>query len=153
MKKKRKKSQRRIILDRCFKLHSSLVRERSNWTCERCHKKYEKGSQGLHCSHVFSRAAAHTAFLPDNAFALCFNCHLYWWHSNPIEAAEWAESKLGQDTLDTLRREYHTPTKLEIEKLREVEENLKGSLSAMNEERYENGRQGRIEFDSPYERF
>jgi len=30
-------------------------------------------------------------------------CHLYWWHKEPIDAAEWAEEMRGKKHLEALR--------------------------------------------------
>jgi len=44
----------------------------------------------LHASHIYPKGTyRHMEFEPDNLKALCFRCHLYWWHKNPIEAGEW----------------------------------------------------------------
>lgn len=29
----------------------------------------------------------------DNIKSLCWGCHAYWWHLNPIEAYEWFKKK------------------------------------------------------------
>lgn len=54
---------------------SKCIRERANWICERCGKKHEKSSQGLHCSHHHSRGKWGIRFEPINAEALCYGCH------------------------------------------------------------------------------
>ena len=54
---------------------SKCIRERANWSCERCNKKHEESSQGLHCSHHHSRGKWGIRFEPINAEALCYGCH------------------------------------------------------------------------------
>lgn len=67
------------------KLFSNYVRTRDNWTCQRCRRKFEPGSQGLHCSHFWGRGRENTRFDPDNADALCFGCHQLWGHGDGRE--------------------------------------------------------------------
>ena len=49
------------------------------------------GSKGiLHASHIYPKGVyKDVEFDPDNLKALCYRCHLYWWHKNPIEASDW----------------------------------------------------------------
>jgi len=42
-------------------------------------------------------------FEPDNIKALCFSCHLGWWHKNPIEASEWLKTVIPKSRLDRLK--------------------------------------------------
>lgn len=39
---------------------------------------------------------------PDNAFALCYYCHIHWWHKNPEAARAFGIQQLGQDKWDAL---------------------------------------------------
>ena len=56
--------------------------------CEKC------GSvENLNCSHIISRTVMHLRCDPRNAICLCYRCHIYWWHIEPLEAARWFESK------------------------------------------------------------
>lgn len=44
----------------------------------------------LHASHIYPKGTyKNVEFDPDNIKALCFRCHLMWWHKNPVEAGEW----------------------------------------------------------------
>lgn len=54
---------------------SKCIRERANWTCERCGTRHETSSKGLHCSHHHSRGNWSIRFDPLNAEALCYGCH------------------------------------------------------------------------------
>jgi len=78
------------IKKRLDKVFSEIVREKG--FCERCNKK-----ENLQCSHIFSRSQLSVRWDLDNAFCLCAGCHLYWWHKNPIEAAEFTKQRLGED--------------------------------------------------------
>lgn len=54
---------------------SKCIRERSNWTCERCGTKYPQNATGLECSHYHTRGKWGVRFDPLNAEALCTGCH------------------------------------------------------------------------------
>lgn len=64
----------RTTADKWF---SDCVRERVNWTCERCKKYYPSGPgrAGLHCSHHHSRGNWSIRFDPLCAECLCYGCH------------------------------------------------------------------------------
>ena len=57
------------------KWFSLCVRERAEWTCERCGKHYTPPTMALHCSHYEGRGNWSTRFEPLNAMALCYGCH------------------------------------------------------------------------------
>jgi hypothetical protein len=58
------------------KAFSKCIRERANWTCERCGKYYPEGSRnGIECSHHHSRGNWSIRFDPMNAECLCTGCH------------------------------------------------------------------------------
>lgn len=94
------------------KYFSDFIRERDNWTCQRCLKEYEKPSQGLHCSHFHSRAKKSVRFDPDNAIALCMSCHLYV-GGNPYDHAEIFLKRLGKEKYEALAVRANTPCKID----------------------------------------
>ena len=69
------------------------VKERDNWTCQRCGKIVDGAN--CHASHILNVGAYKSLELdPSNMKALCgMPCHLSWWHKNPLEAAEWFNEK------------------------------------------------------------
>ena len=131
--------------DRVF---SKLVRERAGWRCEKCHKQYEAHSPGLHCSHIYSRRAVSTRWLPLNAVAHCYGCHM-WFGGNPILGAEWAKEYLGAQAVMDLKRRFHRIVKLTKADKEEIYANLKSEYDRMLFLRA-NGKVGRINFESPY---
>ena len=139
----------RLKNDKLDKVFSRIVRESHEWTCAKCGKRYERGSQGLHCSHIFSRRCLSTRWLPSNAVAHCFYCH-QWYGGNPVLGGEWAQDYLGAEKLESLKRRFHQTMKLSKADKEEIYENLKGTLRALEEERFENNRTGYIQVDSPY---
>ena len=81
---------------------SDYIRARAHYRCEKCGKQYEPKSNGLQCSHNFSRRYYNIRFDPDNAIALCHHCHNYWYSKDIPEAAKWLETKLGTDKIARL---------------------------------------------------
>ena len=58
---------------------SKCVRERANWTCQKCGSYFPEGHrQGLHCSHHHRRGNWSVRFHPLNAEALCYGCHSHY---------------------------------------------------------------------------
>lgn len=70
------------------KLVKDFVKRRDEYICQRC-RKYVTG-YGCHASHVIPVSAGNQfRFDPLNLKALCYNCHIHWWHKNPVEAGTW----------------------------------------------------------------
>ena len=67
---------KRTTTDKNF---SDYVRERDDWTCQKCDKKFTQGknSKKLHCAHIwFGRADITTRWEPLNCISLCIGCHI-----------------------------------------------------------------------------
>jgi hypothetical protein len=96
----------KIKIDPADRYFSYYVRELSDWTCARCHTKYPRKSQGLHCSHFFGRRAESTRFDPENACSHCFSCHQYL-GSNPLEFVEWKKKQLGEKRFQALTVQHN----------------------------------------------
>jgi len=125
---------------------SKCIRERANWTCEHCLTVYERGAQGLHCSHLFGRRAYAIRFCPDNAFAHCFGCHQKL-GSNPVDFTLWATAKIGQGMIDILTEKKNdiSLAKLHKKNTKEVAAHYKREYAVMLDKRAD-GHIGRIEF-------
>ena len=139
-----------IKISKQDRIFSKLIRERAGWKCERCNTQYDAHSSGLHCSHIFTRRAVGTRWLPDNACAQCYACHL-WFGSNPIIGGEWAKEYLGAEKLADLRRRFHRTIKITKADREAIYANLKAEYDRMLSLRAQ-GKTGRIDFASPYER-
>ena len=75
---------------------SLLIRERSNWTCERCGCYVPEGErQRLHCSHIVSRKYRRLRWEPLNAVSHCAMCHSHL-TDRPHEFGRWVDEKLGR---------------------------------------------------------
>ena len=80
---------------------SWCVRERADWTCERCGAKYTPPTKTLQCSHYFSRDNKAVRVYIYNAFAHCHGCHSHL-GGNPHVFRDWTLEKLGQEKYDEL---------------------------------------------------
>lgn len=88
-------------IDVADKYFATWIKNRDNWTCKRCNKKYPEGYQYLQNSHFIGRRKESTRFEPLNCDALCAGCHQYF-TSNPNEHYEWQVSTKGQEVVDKL---------------------------------------------------
>jgi len=125
---------------------SNCVREAYDYTCVRCGKKYDRGSMGLHCSHIFSRRHRTIRWDKLNAKALCFSCH-QWFGGNPIESGDWVRRWLGADRVELLieKREQRFKVPKSDEKL--ISKHYKAETKKVMAKR-DAGEQGYIDFVS-----
>jgi predicted restriction endonuclease len=84
---------------------SKMIRERDDYTCQRCGSKHLPNSNGLHAAHMFSRRVKATRHDPDNAVALCYGCHQFI-DSHPASKVEFFEHLLGE-RFDALAARAH----------------------------------------------
>lgn len=123
---------------------SDLVRERANWTCERCGRYAPEGQrQGLHCSHNYGRRNRSVRWWPLNAVCLCYACH-QWYGDYPLDASDWLRRKLG-DLADILRERANTPRKYTAAERREMLVHYRAEWKRLQQLRKE-GATGRLEF-------
>ena len=88
MAKRRIKSPKRKLKDTLEKLVKDFVRERDNYTCQKCSRQVE--GTNCHASHVIPVSRdGRLAFDPLNLKVLCFHCHINWWHKNPAASGPW----------------------------------------------------------------
>lgn len=129
-------------LDRVF---SKLVRARADWTCEACGKRYERNSQGLHCSHFWSRRNRATRWSGLNAAAHCYACHQRL-GGNPVEFNRWIERHLGEGGARILEDKARSIAKYSSYDIEDIYQHLKQELETMLARR-DAGEAGRIEFE------
>ena len=120
----------KLKIDKRDTIFSKLIRTRDKWTCQRCGRKYEQGSQGLHCSHFFSRRHRGTRWDQINACAHCMGCHSYL-TGNPIEFAEWIKDRLGENNYNQLRMKAMKVTKFTKADLEWIYQDLKAQLKEL----------------------
>ena len=86
------KTKRRKLKDKLEKIVKKIIKERDEYTCQKC-GKIVQGSN-CHASHIIPVSrSGRLEFDIVNIKVLCMRCHLYWYHRNPIEAAEWVKKK------------------------------------------------------------
>lgn len=131
-------------------IFSDLIRERAGWVCERCGVYVPEGErQRLHCSHIISRKYRRLRWEPLNAVAHCAKCHAYL-TDRPNEFGRWVEDYLGRPHSDRLTELSQEIGKYSKPVLEDIYRNMRASLEVMQLERSA-GKQGRLEFESPYE--
>ena len=111
------------------------VKERDNWTCQRCGKVVEGAN--CHASHILNVGAYKSLELdPSNMKVLCgMPCHLSWWHKNPLEAAEWFNEKFP-DRYFYLKEIAKKKIKIPTVVLAELHENTKADGSDYGDKYY-----------------
>ena len=127
-------------------LFSKCVRERTDYTCERCGKQYDRSSTGLHCSHNYSRRHRTIRWCKDNALALCYGCH-QWYEGNPPESGRWLEQKLGSGCIEILEQKKNSRVKVPKHEEKEIAAHYRQELKRLKERRAA-GEVGIIEFIS-----
>lgn len=125
---------------------SKCVRARTNYTCERCHKQYDKSSSGLHCSHNFSRRHRTIRWCKDNAIALCYSCH-EWFGGNPLESGDWLRNKLGNGMIDILTEKKNSRVKVPKLEEKDIAKHYREQLKIIEQKRSD-GEMGYIDFES-----
>ena len=132
------------------KWFSKCVRERAEWTCEKCKKVYTEGqitgkAQGLDCSHYFGRGSGNLMrHYGSNAFAHCRGCHQHL-GSNPHEFAVWVKDQLGDVRYDELvRRKGRTCKRPKVEQ-DEMRDHFKAQYEYLRRRR-DKGETGYIDF-------
>ena len=85
---------------------SRRIRERDNWTCQRCFKVFVPPTRALHCAHMFTRRTQITRFDEDNALSLCYGDHQYVDSHAAEKEALW-RLRIGDERFDVLAARAH----------------------------------------------
>lgn len=101
----------KVQIKPCDTAFSRVVREANDWTCVRCQSKHERGSTGLHNSHIFSRRHRTIRWCKENTQSLCFPCH-QWFGGNPADSGQWVTELLGEEFIDRLREKRDLKIKI-----------------------------------------
>lgn len=125
---------------------SKCVREAYDYTCVKCHAKHERGSLGLHCSHVFSRRHRTIRWCKENAKTLCFSCH-QWFGGSPVESGVWVRQYLGDDVVDILIEKKESRVKVTKKDEKLIAAWYRDQTLKIKAKR-DNGETGFIDFDS-----
>ena len=81
-------------LDTCW----SIYIRRLYPTCQKCGK-----TGSTQAAHIFSRGHLSTRWDTTNGIGLCFYCHLYWAHREPVEFTLWIIRRMGKKEFDALK--------------------------------------------------
>jgi hypothetical protein len=125
-------------------LFSKLIRERSDYSCDRCHLNFRHETHGLQCSHFVTRGHHTLRWEPLNAAAHCISCH-FKLGADPVLFAEWICEYLGHEKYEALKLKKQTlikRSKADKEALYRV---MKAEEKRMTALRH-GGKTGRIEF-------
>ena len=125
---------------------SRCVRESHDWTCERCNAQHERGSIGLHNSHIYSRRHRTIRWCKDNTQALCYPCHS-WFGGSPADSGAWITELLGEPFIDLLREKRDTKMKISKLEEKEIAKHYRGELKILEAKRA-TGQAGYIDFVS-----
>lgn len=120
----------KIRRDALDKLFSRYIRERDGWVCQKCGQWYQKGSQGLQCSHFIGRRNMAVRFYPANACAHCFACHMYL-TANPLFFAEWIKEYLGEPAYTALKERAQWLPRYREADLRAIQADLRAKLAEL----------------------
>jgi 5-methylcytosine-specific restriction endonuclease McrA len=98
------KKRLRLRLDREWSL---AVRARDGNVCQKC-----GSGRALNGAHIFGKKA-HPGVRHDvdNGIALCWPCHRWWAHQEPVEFAEFALEFLGRRRFNALRKRANEVSK------------------------------------------
>jgi hypothetical protein len=80
------------------KLWSLFIRNRDR-TCRKCGK-----TGSTQAAHIFGRGNLSTRWDAANGIGLCFYCHIYWAHRQPVEFTLWITEELGKAEFDRLKK-------------------------------------------------
>lgn len=109
---------RKIKLLAVDKLMSLWIRERDNWTCQRCATKFTPPTNGLHHSHFVGRGNKSTRWLPENGVALCYGCHSHLDGAGREEYREFMLKRLGKKGFEELLKKGRQTTSESTEKIK-----------------------------------
>lgn len=85
----------------------AVVFERDGYRC-----RWTGQTSNLQWAHVYSRRYKTIRWDPDNSLCLGAGAHLRW-HHEPIEAAKWWLSQVGEDVNRKLREAMQKPGKID----------------------------------------
>ncbi|KKM20716.1 hypothetical protein LCGC14_1642610 [marine sediment metagenome] len=91
----KKKSRRKLIKELDI-LFSKIVRHGGK--CSRCGSRIK-----VQCAHVFSRRNMSVRWDFDNALPLCWRCHFWWAHKEPVEFNDYIRERMGLQAFYNLK--------------------------------------------------
>ena len=113
-----KKNSKRRLIKKIDKLFSEIVR--SVGRCERCGK-----TTGLQNAHIYSRVHQSLRWDKLNCLCLCYACHIFWGHRNPMEFYRFVETKRTKQEMNYLETKATEITHNKYEDLEKIYVDLK----------------------------
>lgn len=98
---KKPKSKRKLLENQLDAAWAKYVKERDG-VCMMC-----GGNGVLAAHHSFGRVHKMTRWDVDNGVALCWPCHQYRAHGDPLGYSAWFKSKFGEEKYDLLERKHN----------------------------------------------
>lgn len=89
-KKKKKAKGKKWYRDKLDTIFSIYIRLRDKH-CQKCGRE-----DNLQCSHVIPRDHYALRWNENNCKALCYKCHLHWWHKDILDAQNWFKEKFPE---------------------------------------------------------
>ena len=105
---------------------SLCVRTAASFTCGKCGKAEGR----MECSHIYSRKYRAIRWCKDNAMCKCNYCHR-WWHQNPLDAAAWFVSLVGESFVDLLKEKRDSKLKVPKTEEKEIAAHYKAELKKL----------------------
>jgi len=101
---KQDRAAKKRLRNKLDKEWSEAVRERDGNVCQKC-----GSTKALNGAHIFGKKA-HPATRHDveNGICLCWPCHVWWGHQEPVEFYDFVLKRMGKKRLDALRRRANT---------------------------------------------
>lgn len=127
------KSKRKRLTDRLDEVCLKVIRARDNNQCQKCGKTI-KGSNSHPC-HVVAKGNGASLRRWDllNIFLGCMHCH-QWWHSNPLDSADWFKKRFPAREAYLEIYRYGKPAKISTADMETLYEVLKRKLKDLQNE-------------------
>ena len=116
------------IKRRFDRLVSQIILTRADRTCDMCGRKEGR----MNASHGVPRQVLSVRWNLKNLTCLCYRCHLWVWHKDPITAYEWFKTKYGLDRINYLKKESNKPFNLDENQVKVIEVELRTQWNLLN---------------------
>lgn len=98
-------------------LWSRWIRERDR-ICRKCKK-----ADSSQAAHIFGRGNLSTRWDIQNGLGMCYYCHIFWAHREPVEFTLWVQGEIGRGMFEDLRRKSrkiydHSNLKTDYERIK-----------------------------------
>lgn len=83
--REKKKVSTKVLYKSNLEMAKKIAKIRDGYICQRCWS-----TENIHWSHIINEARDHRLATNEyNIKALCYNCHMNFWHKDPLNASEW----------------------------------------------------------------